>query len=78
VRVSGCTVHFVDAGTDTGPVIAQAAVPVLDDDTEDTLRDRILVKEHELLPTVLQWIADGRVEVMPGAEGQRPRVRIRS
>lgn len=76
VRVSGCTVHLVDAGTDTGPILAQAAVPVLDGDDEATLRDRILVKEHELLPTVLQWIADGRVEVLPGAEGARPRVRI--
>lgn len=78
VRVSGCTVHFVDAGTDTGPIIAQAAVPVLDDDTEETLRDRILVEEHRLLPMVLQWIADGRVEVVLGGAGERPRVRIRS
>lgn len=78
VRVSGCTVHFVDAGMDTGPVIAQATVPVLDDDTEETLRDRILEKEHALLPEVLQWIADGRVEVVPpAAPGARPRVRIR-
>jgi phosphoribosylglycinamide formyltransferase-1 len=78
VRISGCTVHLVDAGMDTGPIIAQATVPVLDDDTEDTLRDRILEKEHALLPEVLQWIADGRVEVVhPSAPGARPRVRIR-
>jgi phosphoribosylglycinamide formyltransferase-1 len=78
VRVSGCTVHLVDAGMDTGPILAQATVPVLDDDDEDALGRRILDKEHELLPTVLQWIADGRVEVVaPGGEGQRPRVRIR-
>lgn len=78
VRVSGCTVHFVDAGMDTGPIIAQATVPVLDDDTEETLRDRILEKEHALLPEVLQWIADGRVEVVPpAAPSARPRVRIR-
>ena len=81
VRVTGCTVHLVDAGMDTGPVLAQSAVPVLDDDTEETLRDRILVEEHALLPTVLQWIADGRVEVVPGVPGApgaaaRPRVRI--
>jgi phosphoribosylglycinamide formyltransferase 1 len=70
VRISGCTVHFVDAGMDTGPVIAQATVPVLDDDTEETLRDRILEKEHALLPEVLQWISDGRVEVVaPTAPG---------
>lgn len=78
VRVTGCTVHFVDAGMDTGPVIAQATVPVLDDDTEETLRDRILEKEHALLPEVLQWISEGRVEVVPpSAPGARPRIRIR-
>ena len=78
VRVTGCTVHFVDAGMDTGPIIAQATVPVLDDDTEETLRDRILEKEHALLPEVLQWITDGRVEVVaPSAPGERPRVRVR-
>jgi phosphoribosylglycinamide formyltransferase 1 len=77
VRISGCTVHLVDTGTDTGPILAQAAVPVLDEDTEESLRDRILEKEHQLLPEVLQWIADGRVEVIAGdAPGARPRVRI--
>lgn len=77
VRVSGCTVHLVDSGTDTGPILAQASVPVLDDDDDAALRDRILVKEHELLPAVLQWIADGRVEVIePLEQGERPRVRI--
>jgi phosphoribosylglycinamide formyltransferase-1 len=69
VRVTGCTVHLVDAGMDTGPILAQATVPVLDGDDEETLRERILVKEHELLPAVLQWIADDRVEVVPPAEG---------
>lgn len=78
VRVSGCTVHFVDTGMDTGPIIAQATVPVLDDDTEETLRDRILEQEHALLPDVLQWIAEGRVEVVPPAAADgRPRVRIK-
>jgi phosphoribosylglycinamide formyltransferase-1 len=81
VRITGCTVHLVDVGMDTGPILAQAAVPVLDGDDEATLRDRILAKEHELLPEVLQWIADGRVEVVPGAVDAagargRPRVRI--
>jgi phosphoribosylglycinamide formyltransferase 1 len=75
VKVTGCTVHFVDAGTDTGPVIAQATVPVLDGDDEESLRTRILAQEHALLPQVLQWIADGRVHVDAG-EGKRPRVRI--
>jgi phosphoribosylglycinamide formyltransferase-1 len=79
VCVTGCTVHFVDSGTDTGPIIAQAAVKVLDGDTEETLRDRILEKEHVLLPMALQWIALGLVEVVPGgAQGARARVRVRS
>lgn len=78
VRVSGCTVHLVDAGTDTGSILAQATVPVLDDDTEDTLRDRILVKEHQLLPEVLQWFADDRVEIVAGQAGARTRVRVRT
>jgi phosphoribosylglycinamide formyltransferase 1 len=77
VRVAGCTVHFVDRGTDTGPIIAQATVPVLDDDDEATLTARILVKEHELLPRVLQWVADGRVSVEATKSG-RPRVRVRA
>ena len=75
VKVTGCTVHFVDAGTDTGPVIAQATVAVEDTDDEESLRTRILAQEHTLLPKVLQWIADGRVHVETG-EGKRPRVRI--
>ena len=77
VRVSGCTVHLVDAGMDTGPILAQAAVPVHDDDDEDKLRERILAKEHELLPTVLQWIADDRLEVALDEPGARARVRVR-
>lgn len=78
VRVTGCTVHFVDGGTDTGPVIAQAAVPVYDDDDEERLRARILAREHDLLPRVLQWIAEGRVSVEPPAvQGGRARVRVR-
>jgi phosphoribosylglycinamide formyltransferase-1 len=76
VRVTGCTVHFVDSGTDTGPVVAQAAVPVLEDDDVESLRKRILKREHELLPRVLQWIAEGRVTVEPVAGG-RARVRVR-
>jgi phosphoribosylglycinamide formyltransferase-1 len=78
VRVTGCTVHFVDAGTDTGPIIAQAAVPVQDDDDEAALQGRILAKEHELLPRVLQWIAEGRVSIEPASGPERrARVRIR-
>jgi phosphoribosylglycinamide formyltransferase-1 len=77
VRVAGCTVHLVDRGTDTGPIIAQAVVPVLGDDNEETLRNRILAKEHELLPRVLQWMAEGRVSVEPpAAAGGRARVHV--
>ncbi len=77
VRVAGCTVHFVDRGTDTGPIIAQAAVPVLDDDDEASLTARILAKEHELLPRVLQWCAEGRVHLEAAVEGERARVRVK-
>lgn len=78
VRISGCTVHFVDQGTDTGPIIAQAVVPVLEGDDVEALRARILAKEHELLPRVLQWIAEGRVEVEPAkSAGGRARVHVR-
>jgi phosphoribosylglycinamide formyltransferase 1 len=76
VRVAGCTVHFVDHGTDTGPIIAQETVPVFDDDDEATLTARILTKEHDLLPRVLQWLAEGRVRVEPRS-GARPRVVVR-
>jgi phosphoribosylglycinamide formyltransferase-1 len=78
VRIAGCTVHFVDHGTDTGPIIAQGAVPVCDGDDEATLSARILAREHELLPRALQWIAEGRVTVEPAAaEGGRACVRVR-
>ena len=63
VRFSGCTVHFVDAGTDTGPVIAQAAVPVLQGDDEASLSARILVEEHRIYPLAVQWFAQGRLEL---------------
>jgi phosphoribosylglycinamide formyltransferase-1 len=65
VRVSGCTVHIVDAGVDTGPIIAQAAVPVLDDDTADSLHTRIQVQEHRLLPAVIHQIARGVITLDP-------------
>lgn len=64
VKVSGCTVHFVDEGVDSGPIIAQAAVKVEDDDTEESLSKRILAQEHQLYPQVIQLIAQGRVEVL--------------
>jgi phosphoribosylglycinamide formyltransferase-1 len=61
VRVSGCTVHFVIPDLDAGPIIAQAAVPVLQDDTEETLTARILRQEHRLYPAVVRWFGEGRV-----------------
>ena len=63
VKFSGCTVHFVDDGMDTGPIIDQVVVPVLPDDTEDILAERILMQEHILYARVLQWIAEGRVYI---------------
>jgi phosphoribosylglycinamide formyltransferase 1 len=75
VRVTGCTVHLVDAGTDTGPILAQAVVPVLDGDTRDALAERILGREHALLVHALKLLAEGKVRVEPQAGG-RPRVRV--
>jgi phosphoribosylglycinamide formyltransferase-1 len=69
VRVTGATVHFVDAGVDTGPILAQAPVPVLDDDTVETLRARILREEHRLLVGAVHAVATGRAHV----EGRRVR-----
>ncbi|MBL4692675.1 MAG: phosphoribosylglycinamide formyltransferase [Magnetovibrio sp.] len=62
-RFSGCTVHFVRPAMDEGPILAQAVVPVLPDDTPDTLADRILEQEHKLYPLALKLIAQGRVRV---------------
>ncbi len=63
VKVTGCTVHFVDAGVDSGPIIGQQTVPVLDDDTPETLHHRIQVAEHELYPRCVAAIARGKLEV---------------
>ena len=76
VKVAGCTVHFVDAGTDTGPIIAQSAVPVLESDTEETLTARILREEHRLLVAALAAIAEGDITVVPEPSGARPRVAL--
>jgi phosphoribosylglycinamide formyltransferase-1 len=61
VRFSGCTVHFLDEGVDTGPIIVQAIVPVYDDDTEDTLAARILVQEHRIYPMAIRLFFSGRL-----------------
>jgi phosphoribosylglycinamide formyltransferase 1 len=63
VRLHGCSVHFVTPGVDSGPIIAQAAVPVLADDTEDTLATRVLAEEHRLYPQVVRWFCEGRVKL---------------
>jgi phosphoribosylglycinamide formyltransferase 1 len=63
VRVSGATVHFVDEGVDTGPVVLQAAVPVEPDDTEESLAARILVEEHRIYPEAVRLFAEGRLEL---------------
>ena len=62
-RISGCTVHFVTADLDAGPIIAQAAVPVLPGDDADRLAARILRQEHRLYPLVVRWFAEGRLSV---------------
>lgn len=63
VKVSGATVHFVDEGVDTGPIICQVAVPVREDDTEETLAARILAEEHELYPRAIRLYAEGRLSI---------------
>ena len=64
VKVSGCTVHFVDEGTDSGPIILQAAVEVRDDDTEETLSARILEKEHIIYPQAIKLFAEDKLEIV--------------
>jgi phosphoribosylglycinamide formyltransferase-1 len=66
-KLAGCTVHFVTEGVDEGPIIIQAAVPVLDGDTPDSLAARILEQEHEIYPRAVQLFAEGRLR----AEGRR-------
>jgi len=62
-KVAGATVHFVDEGMDTGPIVLQAAVPVEPADTEDTLAARILVQEHRLYPEAIRLFAEGRLQI---------------
>ncbi len=62
-KLAGCTVHFVTEGVDEGPIIIQAAVPILDEDTADTLAARILVQEHKIYPRAVQLFAEGRLRV---------------
>ena len=71
VRIAGCTVHFVDEFLDSGPIIIQSAVPVLEGDTVESLSARILVQEHLIYPKAIGYIADGRITV----EGRRVSIR---
>ena len=73
MKVTGCTIHFVDASLDGGPIILQKAVPVLEDDTEETLAARILEQEHVFLPVAVRLFAEGRLKV----EGRRVRINPR-
>ncbi len=67
VRVHGCTVHFVTPEVDVGPIIIQAAVPVLAEDTEDSLAARVLAQEHRIFPQAVRWFAEGRLEMRADA-----------
>ncbi len=70
VKFSGCTVHFVTEDVDAGPIIIQAVVPVYENDTEETLRERILEQEHRIYPQAIQLFSEGRLKV----EGRRVRI----
>ena len=75
VKISGATVHFVIPETDAGPIIAQAAVPVRDDDNVETLAARVLAAEHRIYPLALARLADGRIRIVGARcliEGQGP------
>ncbi len=63
VKITGVTVHFVDEGTDTGPIILQRAVPVLDDDTPEILAQRVLKEEHKIYPEAIKLFAQGRLQI---------------
>jgi phosphoribosylglycinamide formyltransferase-1 len=67
VKIAGCTVHFVDEDLDSGPILMQAAVPVLDDDTPETLSARILVEEHRIYSEAITWVLTGNYRI----EGRR-------
>jgi phosphoribosylglycinamide formyltransferase-1 len=71
VKISGCTVHFVDEGMDTGPIIIQAAVPVYQNDTEETLSERILTFEHKIYPEAIRLFSEGKIEV----EGRKVKIK---
>jgi phosphoribosylglycinamide formyltransferase-1 len=67
VKIHGCTVHFVTAQMDRGPIIVQAAIQVLPDDTEQTLAARVLQEEHRIYPEAVRWFMEGRLKISAGA-----------
>ena len=64
VKISGVSVFFIDEGVDAGPIIAQASVPVFDDDDEESLLKRIHIEEHKLYPQVVRWYAEGKLDIV--------------
>lgn len=80
VRIHGCTVHFVTADLDHGPIVVQAAVPVLADDDEAALAARVLREEHRIYPAAVRWFAEGRLSIMNGcvtlAEGHAQTAKV--
>lgn len=71
VKIHGCTVHFVTAQLDHGPIIIQSAVPVLADDTPDTLAARVLTQEHKIYPQAVRWFSEGRLVISDGVVNVR-------
>ena len=67
VKIHGCTVHFVTAQMDRGPIVVQAAIQVLPDDTEQTLAARVLEQEHRIYPEAVRWFMEGRLKISEGA-----------
>lgn len=83
VKIHGCTVHLVTDELDRGPIVAQAAVPVFPDDTEEQLAARVLAQEHRIYPAALRWFAEDRLHVGAGGvvhitDGERPDTALRS
>jgi phosphoribosylglycinamide formyltransferase-1 len=72
VKIHGATVHFVTASLDNGPIIVQAAVPVIAGDTEESLAARVLAQEHRIYPQAARWLAEGRVEFPVNGVVQSP------
>ena len=70
VRLHGCTVHLVTPALDSGPILVQAAVPVVSGDTEESLAARVLAAEHRIYPQAVRWFLEGRVEFLPGGAVQ--------